>query len=239
MSKNKIPNQDDFKNSLEVFYDIQLDEYQKVYRDAIWSDEKKIIFCNAKAGTGKTTIAVGVANLLCQSGKYKGMYYIISPTQEMRQGFLPGDSESKSAPYMEPLYQALGTLGINPLTSVVSSDNVKAIKEGTAFIEAIPHTYLRGTNFENRVVILDEMANFYRSDVKKTLSRIHDNCKVVCIGHTEQCDLYKNPKNSGFKAAMDLYASKNDSRVAICELKINHRGWISTVADELDSEIVI
>lgn len=229
----------DMKNSLEMFYGLHLDEYQVAFRDAIWDDKKSIIFCNAKAGTGKTTIAVGVANLLCQSGKYKGISYIISPTQEMRQGFLPGDSESKSAPYMEPLYQALGTLGINPLISVISSDNVKAMKEGTAFIEAIPHTYLRGTNFENRVVILDEMANFYRSDVKKTLSRIHDNCKVICIGHTEQCDLYKNPKNSGFKAAMDLYASKNDSRVAICELKINHRGWISTVADELDSEIVI
>lgn len=238
MNKNKYTDSD-MNNSLEMFYGIQLDEYQKVYRDAIWDDKKKIIFCNAKAGSGKTLIAVGVANLLYEAGKYKGITYIISPTQEMRQGFLPGDSESKSAPYMEPLLQALHTIGVNPMTSLISSDNMKAVKEGTAFIEAIPHTYLRGTTFENRVIILDEAENFYRSDIKKTLSRVSDSCKTIVIGHTEQCDLYKNPHNSGFKVALDLYASQDDERVAVCDLMINHRGWISSVADDIPSEIKI
>lgn len=35
------------------FYGIQCDEYQKQFRDAIWNPEKLIVFCNAKAGTGK------------------------------------------------------------------------------------------------------------------------------------------------------------------------------------------
>ena len=39
------------------FYGLRLDEYQKVFRDAIWDTEKLIVFCNAKAGTGKTLIA--------------------------------------------------------------------------------------------------------------------------------------------------------------------------------------
>ena len=50
------------------FYGIQCDEYQKKFRDAIWNPEKLIVFCNAKAGTGKTTIAAATANLLCEYG---------------------------------------------------------------------------------------------------------------------------------------------------------------------------
>ena len=48
------------------FYGLELDAYQKVFRDAIWDKEKLIVFCNAKAGTGKTLIATATANLRFQ-----------------------------------------------------------------------------------------------------------------------------------------------------------------------------
>ena len=53
------------------FYGLVLDEQQKNFRDAIWDDSKLIVFCNAKAGTGKTLIATATANLLCGYGKYE------------------------------------------------------------------------------------------------------------------------------------------------------------------------
>lgn len=231
-------NANDIETALNMFYGLRLDEDQKVFRDMIWDESKRIIFCNAKAGTGKTTIAVGMANLLYQSGKYDNILYIISPTQEQRQGFLPGDSEAKSAPYMEPLYEALMNIGVNPIKAVVSSQDMTSQKNGEAYIKAIPHTYLRGSDIGSKtVVILDETQNFYTSDLKKTLTRIHDTCKTIVIGHTGQIDLYKNPKNSGFQRAIELFKSKNDERAAFCELTINHRGWVSSVADELESEI--
>ena len=70
------------------FYGLRLDEYQKVFRDAIWDTEKLIVFCNAKAGTGKTLIATATANLLYQYGRCNGIVYIASPTQEQKQGYL-------------------------------------------------------------------------------------------------------------------------------------------------------
>ena len=72
----------------DIFYGLDLDDDQKHFRDAIWNLEKIAIICNSKAGTGKTTIALGVANLLVQYGLYDKIVYIISPTQEQRQGFL-------------------------------------------------------------------------------------------------------------------------------------------------------
>lgn len=217
-----------------MFYGLDLDEDQKHFRDAIWNLEKIAIICNSKAGTGKTTIALGVANLLVQYGFYDKITYIISPTQEQRQGFLPGDQTSKTEPYMQPLVDALLTLGINPATSIISSDNMQAQKNGTAYIEFMADTYLRGVNFENKIVIIDEAQNFYFDDLKKTLTRIHDNCKIILIGHTEQCDIYKKPERTGFRPYLKAFGECNDPRIEICHLTINHRGWFSNFCDNVN-----
>lgn len=99
------------------FYGLRLDEQQKVFRDAIWDSNKLIVFCNAKAGTGKTLIATATANLLCQYGRCDGMIYIASPTQEQKQGYLKGTIEEKSEPYFEPFYEALDKIGVNRNTA--------------------------------------------------------------------------------------------------------------------------
>lgn len=238
MAKRVVKNVSEFDVpvSLEgkMFYGLNLDEEQKVFRDAIWNPEKVLVMCNAKAGTGKTVIAVGVANLLYQYGLYNGIVYIVSPTQEQVQGFLPGDQEAKNSVYMQPLYDALSTIGVNPNTAVISESNLKAMKTGDAYIECLTHTYLRGVNFENKVVILDETQNYYLDSLKKVLTRIHDNCKVIVIGHTGQNDIYKNPNRSGFAPYLEYFKDSNDSRVSICELNTNHRGWLSTYADNID-----
>lgn len=213
------------------FYGFTLDAEQIAFRDAIWNPEKLIVFCNAKAGTGKTFIATATANLLVQYGLYEGIVYISSPTQESKLGFLPGEIEDKTAVYSEPFMEALIKLNINPYTAV-NQYNVMNQKNGTAYIDAITHVYLRGCNFENKVIIIDEAQNYYCDELKKTLTRMSDNCKVIVIGHSGQIDLYHNPENSGFVRYLNHF--KDDPRTAVCELSTNYRGWISSHADELE-----
>ena len=213
------------------FYGIQLDDDQKAFRDAIWDPEKLIVFCNAKAGTGKTFIATATANLMVEYGRYNGLVYISSPTQEGKLGFLPGEIEDKVAVYSEPFWEALLKLNINPHTAI-NQVNVMNQKNGNGYIDAITHVYLRGCNFENKVVILDETQNYYFDELKKTLTRMSDNCKVIVIGHSGQIDLYHNPQNSGFVRYLEHF--KDDPRTAVCELKTNYRGWISNHADSLE-----
>ncbi|MBO5488574.1 MAG: hypothetical protein J5972_01565, partial [Eubacterium sp.] len=71
MARKNIPDDMLKKNAPQSlaglpFYGLNLDEDQARFRDAIWNPEKLIVFCDAKAGTGKTTIATGTADLLCQ-----------------------------------------------------------------------------------------------------------------------------------------------------------------------------
>ena len=91
---------------------------------------------------------------------------------------------------------------------------------------------MRGCNFENKVVILDEAQNLYFYEMKKVLTRMHDNCKIIVIGHSKQCDIYHNPERSGFVKYLNHFAK--DDRCAVCTLSKNYRGWISNMADELE-----
>lgn len=212
------------------FYGLELDKDQITFRDAIWNPEKLIVFANAKAGTGKTLIATATANLMVEYGLYDGIVYISSPTQEGKLGFLPGEIDEKTFVYNEPFLEALEKLNINANTAVKQLD-VNNQKYGNPYIDVTTHVYLRGCNFENKVVILDETQNFYTDELKKTLTRMSDTCKVIVIGHSGQIDLYHKPENSGFVRYLNHF--KDDPRTAICELNINHRGWISSHADEL------
>ena len=212
------------------FYGIDLDDQQKIFAEAIWNPENLIVFANACAGSGKTTIAVGVANMLVQYGLYDGIIYVISPVQEEKSGFLPGDADQKTQVYTAPLYDALKKLDINPFTAV-NQESITNQKNGTGYIDCVSHLWLRGCNLENKVVIVEEAQNFYKDELKKVLTRIADNSKTIVIGHTGQCDLYHYPERSGFAPYIEHFMGEPYAQV--CSLTKNYRGKVSTHADEL------
>ena len=215
------------KITSERFYGIKLDPEQEAFANAIWSDDYDIIFVDAKAGSGKTTVAAGVANLLVECGKYDSIVYIMAPYGERKQGYMPGSITEKSAVYFEAFYQALVNCNVN-INTAINDDSMVNQKNGTGFITCITDTFLRGTNLNNCVVILDESQNATADQIKKILTRVGSNTKVIVIGHTLQCDI--DPAKSGFAEYIEHF--RGQERCAVCELHTNHRGWISQWADE-------
>ena len=221
-SENKLP-----KN---MFYGMTLDEEQVAFVTATKDPNKTIVFCDAPAGTGKTTLAMGVAQILVQDKRNEldGIVYIVSPYGEQKQGYLPGSITEKSEVYYEPAYQAMIEVGMNPNTDVYSEAMINK-KRGEAYVKMLTHTYLRGTNLQNKVVILDESQNYTVAELKKVLTRCHDTCKVIVIGHTGQIDIRGG---SGFARYLEHF--KDHEKCAVCKLTTNHRGWLSTYADMLE-----
>ena len=215
---------------MKPFYGLNLDEEQKVLVEAIMDLSKTIVFCDAPAGTGKTTLAMGAANILYHDkrNKLEGIVYIVSPYGEQKQGYLPGSITEKSEVYYEPAYQAMIEVGMNP-NSDVYSEAMTSKKRGEAYVNMLTHTYLRGTNLQKKVVILDESQNYTVAELKKVLTRCHDSCKVIVIGHTGQIDIRGG---SGFARYLEHFQSQE--KCAVCRLTTNHRGWLSTYADELE-----
>ena len=189
---------------MKQFYGLILDDEQRAFIDAIMDQNKTIIFCNAKAGTGKTTLAMGAANILVKDKRndLDGIVYIVSPYGEGKQGYLPGSITEKSEVYYEPAYQAMIEVHMNPNTDVCN-ESMTSKKKGEAYVKLLTHTYLRGTNLQNKVVIL--------------------------IGHTGQIDIRSG---SGFARYLEHF--EGQEKCAVCTLTTNHRGWLSTFADELE-----
>jgi predicted ribonuclease YlaK len=208
--------------SAEMFYGLKLTDEQRQYVDSIFDNQLTIV--NAKAGTGKTTLAVGAAKILNQP-----LYYIFSPVEEDALGYTPGEVEDKEAKYIVPLLDALKEIKEDHRFAIYREANPDHIRK-VAWVHAKSHVFVRGSNIKNATVIIDETQNFTRGELKKVLTRIHDSCKVIMIGHDGQCDLDK-PEKSGFVPFLEHFSDEPYAQVV--ELTKNFRGRMARHADEL------
>ena len=231
----------DYSNAPETlddhpFFGIRIDDpEQQAFRDSIWDSKCDIVFCNAKAGTGKTTIAVATAFLMVQYHLYDEVVYLTAAgVHEYKQGALPGTIEQKSAILMQPLYQAVANLGYDPESIVKSDGNALYQKDGTACITAMTNSYIRGINIGSSthkvVYIIEEAQNFSVDELRTALSRVNEGSKTIVIGHDKQCDL-KYKQESGFVAFMNHFKDRDWCKV--CTLTKNYRGRVSSWADQL------
>lgn len=150
-----------------------------------------IIFGIGSAGTGKTFIAASYAASEFFHKRIDKIY-ITRPNVETGRGlgFLPGTLEEKFAPYLAP-FDTIFTkcLGKGAYESALKHKN----------IEPVPLGFLRGTTFENCIVLVDECQQMEKEEFKMMLSRIGKNCKMIFSGDAEQSDI----QYSGLNDAVD------------------------------------
>lgn len=133
------------------------------------------------AGSGKTYLAVTAAVEAFEAGSVARIV-LTRPAIEAGEtlGFLPGDLEEKMAPYLRPLFDALGErLGAKRLR--------KMIQDGD--IEIAPVAFMRGRTLNNAFVVIDEAQNCTHSQLKMLLSRLGWHSKMVVTGDPGQSDL--------------------------------------------------
>ena len=140
-----------------------------------------VTFGVGPSGTGKTAVAVMRAadEFLAQRIE---RIIVTRPIVEVGNtlGFLPGAVEEKQAPYLAPVMNELyARMGKGPLEY--------ALKAGQ--IEATPIELMRGTNFHDCWVILDEAQNTTITQMKMFLTRVGRNCRVIINGDAEQIDI--------------------------------------------------
>ncbi|WP_339273784.1 PhoH family protein [Paenibacillus sp. FSL W8-0426] len=196
---------------------------QRKYVDSIF--DNRITFVNARSSTGKTTLAVAAAKLIG-----KPLIYVFSPVEEGRMGFRPGTQREKEAAYITPLTDALAEIGENPEKAIYNPENFASAKRMEHWVYPMSHVFARGINIKGKTVILDEAQNMTRGELKKLLTRIHDDCTVIVIGHTLQCDLPDESK-SGFAPYIEHF--RRQPYASVCELTRNFRGELAQHADEL------
>lgn len=214
------------KDNLLFGFAPKLTDEQRIFVDAILDDKYKIVFCNAPSGSGKTTLAVACAKLIG-----KELVYVFSPVEEKKLGFSPGTIEEKESKYIVPLKDALAEINENPDRVIISEHNIDNIKQGNAWVKPMSHVFARGINIKNSTIIVDECQNFTRGELKKVLTRIHDSCKTIVIGHSGQCDL-PDAHKSGFLPYLKFFEWEPYCKV--CTLSHDFRGIVAAHADKLE-----
>lgn len=160
---------------------------QKRFYTAIGRDDSNIVMAHALAGAGKTYISIqrGLEMLLHKGSNIKKLI-IINPTvdvgNEDKLGHLPGDLMEKIQVHNESsiyvLHKIIGEVETN-----------KLIEKGK--IEFMVLNFLRGRNFEDSYIILDEAQNASPQQLKTLVTRISDTTKLIIEGDMSQCDKYR------------------------------------------------
>lgn len=154
-------------------------EGQKQLMEAI--DQRSLTFAVGPAGTGKTYLAICAAVDALEKGAVERII-LSRPAMEAGEslGYLPGDMQEKMAPYLRPLYDALGDrLGGKRVRHLID--------DGT--IEIAPVGYMRGRTLNNAFVVIDEAQNCTYGQLKMLLSRLGWHSTMVVTGDPAQSDL--------------------------------------------------
>jgi phosphate starvation-inducible PhoH-like protein len=170
-------------------------ENQYDYIDEI--SENDLTFCSGPAGSGKTAVAVGMA---CEYmlGEKIDKIVVSRPVIESGRGlgFLPGSMNEKVHPYMVPIIEEMKLyLGRETYNSMRATNQ----------IEVCPLEYMRGRNFHNSFMILDEAQNATYEQIKMFMTRIGIASKAVINGDLDQTDLRggHSDESSGLQSCMD------------------------------------
>jgi phosphate starvation-inducible PhoH-like protein len=170
-----------------IKFEIQLNEEQKKAKEQILNNTVTVL--KGKAGSGKSLLAANIALDLLFSREIEKII-ITRPTVVAGQdiGFLPGDVNEKLAPFTAPVYENMHRL--------YNKEKIeKCIAEGE--IEIVPVSFMRGRNFTNCLVVIDEAQNLTDTQTELLLTRICHGSKMIFCGDAAQIDL-KDRKQSGF-----------------------------------------
>ena len=161
--------------------------------------KKDITFCIGPAGCGKTYLSVhrALRELGDKESKIDGIV-IVKPLVEAageKIGYLPGDVEEKTAPFMMSFYYNM--------EQIIGKQRLQVLKDSNV-IQVIPLAFMRGITLSNKFVILDEAQNATPEQIKMFVTRIGENSKYIITGDLEQSDIQKH--KSGLEDAIKRFA---------------------------------
>lgn len=144
-------------------------------------DNNEITLVTGPAGTSKTFIDCYYIIDCLKKKKFKS-YILTKPIQESGEklGALPGTVEDKINPYFE-------SFKITLLKFIDKLTLEKLVKEN--ILQFRPLAYMRGANFDDSLLILDEAQNCDIRQLMLFITRMGENSKVIISGDVHQSDI--------------------------------------------------
>jgi phosphate starvation-inducible PhoH-like protein len=215
------------KNSLtkEEFQksNVHLSEKQQNLYKGIRNSTLTVV--HGPAGTSKTYTTCYAALALLADKKIEKII-ITKPIQESGEnlGFLPGSMEDKLHPYKQSYYttfcKILGRATVDMLFA-------------TEEIVFEPLAYMRGSTYDNCIMLLDECQNASIKQLMLWVTRLGKDSKAVMMGDTSQYDVRK--KDSGYNDFIGMVSGMDE----LCMFEFNNTDivrnkFLIQIADRYD-----
>ena len=162
-----------------------------------WDDGFNVVLTGS-AGTGKTYTALYLAleDVLDKGTEWQSVVIVRSvvPTREI--GFLPGTLEEKIDAYTGPYRQICTEL----FEDREAYD--KLVKNDT--IQFVSTSHVRGTTFNDAIIIVDEMQNLTFHELDTIITRVGRNCRILFCGDYYQSDFVKTGDKQGIMTFLEI-----------------------------------
>ena len=174
-----------------------LTENQKKFFQA-YKEGNLNIALHGVAGTGKTFIALykALEEVLDKSTQFDRIVVVRSAVQSRDIGHLPGDAAEKLAIFQQPYQQICHSL--------FERKDAWDLLEEAGTIEFISTSFIRGTTFDDAIIIVDEMQNMNFEEIDTVMTRVGNRSKIIWCGDYRQTDLRKNNDKSGILQFFDI-----------------------------------
>lgn len=177
---------------------------QLFFSTALLDNYYNIVVAEAKAGSGKTLLAISAAMELIKRKDFQRIVYIRNSVESLAKGEDVGylsTNEAKFEIYNFPLFDTVAYIAGKMLknskenkpgkgefiTEERISEKVEELIKRYQ-IETMWTGAMRGRTLSNAVVIIDEAQNMANSTLQLVLSRVDESCKVVVLGSNRQID---------------------------------------------------
>lgn len=206
----------EYKKNLRKRNSLSKEEFQK--SNVHLSDKQQELYkgirnniltvVHGPAGTSKTYTTCYAALALLADKKIEKII-ITKPIQESGEnlGFLPGSMEDKLLPYKQSYYTTFcKIIGKATVDFLFSTEEI--IFE--------PLAYMRGSTYDNCIMLLDECQNASIKQIMLWVTRLGNDSRAVMMGDTSQYDVRK--KDSGYNDFIKMVDGMND----LCLFEFNN-----------------
>lgn len=208
--------------------------------DLLMNDDIPLTALVAKAGTGKTLLAIasGLQKVLVEK-KYRKLV-ITRPVVPIGRdiGFLPGDMEDKMEQWLLPFWnniEYISSINNDAGKRKFSKEKLNMLLDKEArkeLIQILPITYMRGSSISNAYIIIDEAQNTTPSEMKTIITRIGEGSKLVLTGDIEQIDdRFLSKECNGLTMAVQKFYGKD--LFGFVKLEKSERSPLSELANDI------
>jgi|FAXJ01.1.fsa_nt_gi phosphate starvation-inducible PhoH-like protein len=176
-----IPQRSKLRSVLEI-YQRELTDRQKQFLTLAADKTAKLIFVSGPAGTAKTYLSIYHALTMINEKRVSDLIYVRSAVEcsDAKLGFLPGEANDKMTPYIQPL--------LDKMNELLSKGDIDILLKEER-VTGVPVGFLRGLNWNTKVIIADESQNMTFKELLTLITRTGEFSKVFILGDPEQSDI--------------------------------------------------